>query len=251
MKKGVKIAIGIATIGVIGTAGYFLWKKVIKPKISQPELEDEDEEREEVIKQVVEKKKKPSAKKYTTSDADFKQAGIVSGTGKTFFKTFTDLDFKNQKAGNVFRKYVNWKFPSYAKSISLDPSGSHTNAFIKKAWRRLGGVYLAWLWQYTQDKAKKEKEAQAKANAISVGSYVVVNTRGKLTAYEGNPLLKDVAWNKYSAPNGVKYKVVKMGKDAQNGKSILYIFNSADKGNGFTKGRGFQIYESQVKKTTF
>ena len=251
MKRGVKIAIGIATIGVLGTAGYFLYKKVIKPKIKKPALDDQDEEQEQIIEKVVVNKKKPSVKKYTTTEADFKQGGVTSFFAKNLFRTFTDYDFESKRQGDVFRKFVNVKFPSYAKSIDLDESGSHTNAYIKKAWRRLGGVYLAWLKSLAMDKAQKERDEQAKANAISVGSYVKVNTRAKLTAYEGNPLNKDVAWNKYVAPSSIKYKVVKKGKDAQNGESIIYIFNSADKGNGFTKGRGFQIYEKYVKKTTY
>lgn len=258
MKKGVKIAIGIATIGVIGTAGYFLWKKVIKPKLKKPALDDAEEEQEEALKQATSNntanKKKPSVKRYTTSDADFDTAGVTWG-GRTLFKTFTMYNFPNKKQGDAFRKFVNVKFPSYAKSIDLDESGSHTNAYIKKAWKRLGGAYMGYLKTIINAKATKEREEQAKADAkakaIVVGSWVKVNTRAELTAYEGNPLLKDVAWNKYSAPSGVKYKVVKKGKDAQNGKTILYIFNSADKGNGFSKGRGFQIYESKVIKTTF
>lgn len=41
---------------------------------------------------------------------------------------------KNSREGNMFRAWVNDKYPKTAKSLDLDRSGSYNNSYIKKAW---------------------------------------------------------------------------------------------------------------------
>lgn len=48
----------------------------------------------------------------------------------------------NQKIGNAFRAWVNYKYPAYAKEISLGPSGSFNNSYIKKAWMKYGNEFV-------------------------------------------------------------------------------------------------------------
>ena len=270
MNKKVKIGLIIGGVGAALVGLYFLWDKVIKPKTDAKT--DEDDVIDETIKDVEKAKKdvekanstsnsaNPSTSSTstssTTTDADFATAQVTSWTIRTMWKNFpSDYTFTTKAKGDFFRKWVNKYFPTYAKSIDLDPSGSHTNAFIKKAWKRLGGAYMGWMSQYKENKRAEEGKIQAdaalKAKTISVGDYVKVTTRSKLTAYEGNPLNKNKAIYKYSAPSGYKYKVVKKSKDATSGVPMLYIFNSADKLNGFSIGRGFQLYEKYTTKTTF
>lgn len=58
--------------------------------------------------------------------------------------TFQDPDqpFLTRKDGDAFRKWVNDNHLEYAKQIDLDRSGSHTNAYILKAWKHLGSKYI-------------------------------------------------------------------------------------------------------------
>ena len=49
-----------------------------------------------------------------------------------------EMNFASQAEGNEFRAWVNKTYPEYAKEIDLDPAGSHTNSYIKKAWEQYG-----------------------------------------------------------------------------------------------------------------
>jgi hypothetical protein len=49
--------------------------------------------------------------------------------------------FKDKAEGDKFRKWVNDKKPEVAKRLDLDPSGSHTNDYILKAWYLLRHDY--------------------------------------------------------------------------------------------------------------
>jgi len=53
--------------------------------------------------------------------------------------------FKNKSEGDKFRQWVNYMHREYAKEIDLDESGSHTNAYIMKAWKKLGTDYQAFI----------------------------------------------------------------------------------------------------------
>jgi len=52
-----------------------------------------------------------------------------------------EMNFASQAEGNEFRAWVNKNYPEEAKKIGktgLDPEGSHTNSYIKKAWELYG-----------------------------------------------------------------------------------------------------------------
>lgn len=55
--------------------------------------------------------------------------------------TAPDHPFANKAEGDKFRAWVNEKHPAYARKIDLDRSGSHTNAWIMRAWKKLGKEY--------------------------------------------------------------------------------------------------------------
>lgn len=108
MKKGVKIAIILATIGVTGVAGYLIYNAIknrgnnndgnapIEPSKNEP-------------------------------------LGNENANVKT--------EFKNKAQGDIFRQWVNKYYPQYAEQIDLSLSGDYDNSFIRKAWSKYGDVY--------------------------------------------------------------------------------------------------------------
>jgi len=150
MNKGVKIALILATIGVLGVGGYFLYKK-LKKKQEEKEEEKKSEKRSAVTEQQVK-----------TTDYNRRSNPSSSTLGKT--------PFKNTTEGNAFRKWINDTYPKYAKKISLDPTGSYDNAYIRKAWneygveykeanKNKGAVYTATYGQKFADLLKKWKKS--------------------------------------------------------------------------------------------
>lgn len=65
----------------------------------------------------------------------------VFGVGSSSSNDSTS-PFKDKIEGDKFRNWVNDKYPSYAKSISLDRSGSYNNEYIKKAYSKYGNEYM-------------------------------------------------------------------------------------------------------------
>lgn len=110
MKKGLKIAIGIATIGIIGTASYFIYKKI---------KDNRDAERGNEI------------------DVEIDTFEIVEGNENSNIKT----PFKNKAQSDLFRQFVNRFYPSYARQIDLDLTGDSDNTFMRKAWGKYGQAY--------------------------------------------------------------------------------------------------------------
>jgi hypothetical protein len=53
--------------------------------------------------------------------------------------------FKTEDEGNAFRKWVNEKYPDYAKKIQLDypakATGRYDNCYIRLAWKQYGTEY--------------------------------------------------------------------------------------------------------------
>ena len=121
MNKGLKITIGILTLGVTGFGIYMLYKKVLKPKIQAKKDAKEALDKKEVGEEDV---KKSSYNRKSTGD---------NSEGKT--------PFKNATEGNAFRKWVNDNHAQYASRIDLDPTGAYDNAFIRKAWVEYGSDY--------------------------------------------------------------------------------------------------------------
>ena len=116
MKKGLKIAIGLATVGVVGTGLYFLWAKVLRKKL----LPSKEEE-----KKKVEEEKKKANPSYTPKPSPY-----------------ASTPFKNKTEGNKFRKWINETYPQYAKDIDLDMEGAYNNDFIRKAYQKYGADFV-------------------------------------------------------------------------------------------------------------
>jgi len=132
MNKGLKIAIGIATIGVIGTAGYFIYK-AIKDK--------RDREKEE--------------KKPPVDPPAVVQGGDENSNEKT--------PFTNKAQGNIFREWVNKFYPTYASSIDLSVSGDIDNSFMRKAWGKYGETYKKGSKDFLKVKGNAIPESLLKA----------------------------------------------------------------------------------------
>ena len=122
MNKGLKIAIGIATIGFVGVGVYFLVKKLKKVKQAKEDALKEGE-RKAVDESVV------KSKSYNKRP--------VSHTSTSLGKT----PFRNKAEGDKFRAWINDNHSAYATTIDLDRSGGYDNAFIRKAWAQYGVDY--------------------------------------------------------------------------------------------------------------
>jgi hypothetical protein len=109
MNKGLKIAIGIATIGVIGTATYF------------------------IIKKIKENRDAKDGNENPTIDPPANVVGNENSNVKT--------PFKNKAQSDLFRQFVNRFYPSYAQEIDLDLTGDSDNSFMRKAWGKYGETY--------------------------------------------------------------------------------------------------------------
>ena len=126
MNKGLKIAIGIATIGVLGTAGYFIYK-AIKDK------RDGNDENNP-----------PPPPPPPSSEG--------SGNDNSNDKT----PFTNKVQGNLFRIWLNRYYPKYSNEIDLDVTGEYDNTTIRKAFGKYGELY----------KSANKNWGKAKGNAI-------------------------------------------------------------------------------------
>ena len=69
--------------------------------------------------------------------------------------------FKNIEEGNNFRLWVNQNYPEYAKKIKLGKTGSFTNPYIQKAYKKFGEEYL-----------KLITPPQPKVDVVSVGNQI-------------------------------------------------------------------------------
>ena len=67
------------------------------------------------------------------------------------------FSIENTKEGNRFRSWVNDKYPSTAKSLDLDRSGSYNNSYIKKAWSHeiKPGITLGFLFIKSPESTNK------------------------------------------------------------------------------------------------
>jgi len=112
MNRALKIAIGIATIGVVGTASYFIYQAI--------------------------KARNEGSGDDTDAQAPVDPPSVApSGNENSNEKT----PFTNKAQGNLFREWVNRFYPSYAKEIDLSPSGDFDNSYMRKAWGKLGETY--------------------------------------------------------------------------------------------------------------
>ncbi len=122
MNKGLKIAIGVATIGFVGVGVYFLVKHLKKK--NQEKIDEKKQGSRGSVSETSVKSKAYNKRPVSTSSQSL---------GKT--------PFKNKAEGDKFRGWVNDNHSDYAKKIDLDRSGSYDNAFIRKAWKQYGVDY--------------------------------------------------------------------------------------------------------------
>jgi hypothetical protein len=120
MNKGVKIAILIGTIGLTGTIGYLVYKKIkdAKEEAERKRLEEEANNNQNV----------------TPPPTNTNNSGSGSGSGE---KT----PFKNNTEGNAFRKWLNDNYPKFAKDNDISTTGAYDNSFIRIGWKKYGEEY--------------------------------------------------------------------------------------------------------------
>jgi hypothetical protein len=230
MKTGTKVGIGIGAVAAI-VGGYFLWTKVIKPK--------RDEKKNEETKP-------PS--EVSSNIENYKPSKGSSGSSSSGIS----VPFKNTEEGNHFRNWINDTYAAYAKKIDLDRSGSYNNSYIKKAWKEYGEVY--------QKAIKDGKAAEAKKAAeIKVGDWTMTdNNKGglsskkQLTFSRPTMVSNDFRGREFGIPNTVKFKVKRTALAGATGRKMCYIFNESYKPRAsYSKGVGFQVYCSYLKKVKF
>lgn len=119
-KKKILIAAGVVTSAV---GLYFLWSKVIKPKM-EAKADGEVQDTKKPISEA--EAKKPSSNRKP----------VQSSLGSTPFTSKTE--------GNKFRAWVNDNHPDYAKSLfgdGLGRTGEYNNKYMKTAWAEYGVQY--------------------------------------------------------------------------------------------------------------
>lgn len=110
MNRAVKIAIGIASVGVTATIAYLIIKKIQDSR---------------------------DAEKGNEGGEVTPPANAGSGDDNSNKPT----PFKNKAQGDAFRHWVNRYYPSYAKQIDLSLTGDIDNSFMRKAWGKYGETY--------------------------------------------------------------------------------------------------------------
>jgi len=108
------------------------------------------------------------------------------------------LPFRNDNEGNLFRLWVNKKYPRYARSIDLEKEGSCSNCFIQLAWEKYykeyiksknGGKLKFISYKETLNKSNKKKQKVLKINEnknvlsefnITEEYYVIVGCFSKI-----------------------------------------------------------------------
>lgn len=129
MNNTLKWALIIGGVGVSGVALYFLYNRVIKPKLQGGDYEGNNNYSENEVK-----------------------SQVYNDTPRAVYE---DTPFTNKAEGDKFRAWVNDTYPKYAKEIDLDRSGEYNNSYMKKAYTKYGADYT---------KAMGSKSISAKAS---------------------------------------------------------------------------------------
>ncbi len=198
MNKALKIAIGIATIGIIGTAGYFIYQAIKTGRDGEGEGEGEGEQEPSLI--------------------DPPSVG-QGGGGESLPKT----PFTNKAQGDMFRLWVNEGRADYAKSIGLDLSGDFDNSYMRKAWMKYGETY----------KYEQRNYLKAKGNGIPAILLKAYNKR-KLDTWLS---IKD-SGEIYLCTTPIKgIKIKNQELRACFYQSGKVVFSEAMSGNNITDGK--------------
>jgi len=120
MNRGVKIAILIATIGVTGTIGFLVYKKIkdAKAEAEKKRLEEE-------------------ANNNNNNNND----GVVTPPPTDNSGSGDKTPFKNKTEGNAFRKWLNDTYPKFAKDNDISTTGGYDNSFIRIGWKKYSEEY--------------------------------------------------------------------------------------------------------------
>ena len=121
---GKKIAIISVSSVVLLTGGYFLYKAIKNILDSRGQNGNDETDNSQ---------NSSSPSSSSSSSSSSKKESSSSSSSK--------VPFKNTTEGNAFRKWVNEKYPDYAKEISLSLTGSYNNSYITKAWNKYGQEY--------------------------------------------------------------------------------------------------------------
>lgn len=127
--------------------------------------------------------------------------------------------FKSKEEGDAFRKFVNDEFPEWAKKNKLDVSGSHTNSFIMKAWKKYKDDYNSdQIPEPVWKKIKEEIEKYGKVGLTESGAYELTfkDTDSKILLYKTRRITFNIEGREES--NGTL---------SRNGESV--VFDNGDK----------------------
>jgi len=132
------------------------------------------------------------------------------------------MPFKNRDQGNLFRRWVNLKYPKYAKEIDLEEEGSCENCFIQLAWEK---YYLEYL---NTKEGKKlnftQKKKKSKENKKLIESKSIYN----ITKEKNNFLLEKeyyIVVGCFKNMKGAKFYEGKI-KDQNYSTNIFYDKNA-------------------------
>ena len=96
------------------------------------------------LSDVMKNQVKVDKKKKEEVDKEIKEVKKKRGLDVT---AKVKMPFKNKSEGNKFRGWVNDNHRRWAKKADLSRSGSYTNSYMRKAWKRFGQEYTEWLAQ--------------------------------------------------------------------------------------------------------
>jgi hypothetical protein len=221
MNKALKITIIIATIGVIGTAGYFVYQAIKKGRNGEGDVDGDGGG--------------DGGEKAPAVDPSSVGQG---GGGNSLQKT----PFTNKGQGDMFRIWVNNNYPEYAKTNDLSLSGDFDNSFMRKAWIEYGNKY------------KNINKYFLKYKANSVPNYMIklLGSRKKegdlINSEEGEIKLVTTEVVKRSPNNGI-WAVFR------GDGSVWFFSDNADKsiatGKWWDDGKQINVRKKNYKGTDF
>lgn len=183
MSKGLKWALIIGGVGVSGVALYFLWKKVIKPKIDKGSTGDSEN------------------KESYQNDEQVKS----NDYNRVSRESYPETPFTSKVEGDKFRNWINDTYPKYAVQIDLDRSGDYNNSYIRKAYAQYGAEY---------QKVVKESDISSRAqnplssefkNLLSSWKKPVYYNKGGVAYFMLKFRKEQDAWGGDGECNGIVY----------------------------------------------
>ena len=206
MNRALKIAIGVATIGILGTAGYFIYQAIKRNRDGEGDGDADGGGGERAP---------------AVDPPAVVEGGSANPTDKT--------PFKNKAQGNLFREWINKFYNSYAKSNNLGVNGEIDNSSMRKAWSKYGATYKKGSPNFLKVKGNAIPDNLLKAyNTKKDKGVLGSNSSGDIylrTINLGKILNKDT-YAYFYASGKVNFLFGKInvtsGKWLDNGKKIKY-----------------------------